>query len=176
MDILNRYKWVIILSLAIILLSFFYPSIGFRAINITYSNLMQMLFVLPPIFLILGILDVWLPKELMIKLMGKDSGIKGIILAFITGSAAAGPLYAAFPVAQMLLAKEASLLNVFIFLGAWSTTKIPMFLFETSALGIGFSLSRLILNIPALIIIAYLTFKMCSPADKTDIYEKAKLP
>lgn len=160
MGILKRYKWAIFFSLVILLLSLFDPNIGSKAANITFLNLKQMSLVLPPIFLILGLLDVWVPKEVMIKFMGKGSGIKGVILAFIMGSFAAGPLYAAFPIAQVLLNKEASLLNVFIFLGAWSTTKIPMFLFETSSLGIGFSLSRLILNIPIILIIAHLTTKI----------------
>lgn len=172
MGLLKRYKWVVILTIIVLSLSVFYPSLGFNIANITFVNSMQMLSVLPPIFIILGILDVWVPKELMIRLMGKDSGFIGGILAFITGSVAAGPLYAAFPVAQMLLAKEASLLNVFIFLGAWSTTKIPLFLFETSAMGIGFSLSRLLLNIPVILIIAYLTNKILSSQERISIYER----
>jgi len=145
-----------------------------KATNSTWINLKQMLSVLPPIFLILGLLDVWVPKETMIKFMGKGSGIKGGVLAFFMGAAAAGPLYAAFPIAQMLLIKEASLFNVLIFIGAWSTTKIPMFLFETSALSLGFSLSRLALNIPVIIIIAFLTLKAISPKEQKMIYTKVK--
>jgi len=48
----------------------------------------------------------------------------------LMGSAAAGPLYAAFPVAEVMISKGASMFNVMVFLGAWSTTKIPLFMFE----------------------------------------------
>ena len=59
----------------------------------------EMLLVLPPIFILIGLLDVWIPKETMIRLMGEGSGIKGVLLAFLFGTVAVGPLYAAFPVA-----------------------------------------------------------------------------
>jgi len=174
MDTLKRYKWAILLSVVLLITYIIKPELGIKATSLTWSNIKEMLSVLPPIFLILGLLDVWVSKETMIKLMGKGSGIKGGILAFFMGAAAAGPLYAAFPIAQMLLIKEASLFNVLIFIGAWSTTKIPMFLFETSALGIEFSLSRLLLNIPVIIIIAFLTLKAISPKEKDTIYSNVK--
>jgi hypothetical protein len=40
-----------------------------------------------------------------------------------------------FPVAQVLLKKGASRRNVLVLLGAWSTTKIPMLMFEYANLG-----------------------------------------
>lgn len=39
---------------------------------------MEMLSIIPPIFILLGLLDVWVQRETMIKLMGKESGILGI--------------------------------------------------------------------------------------------------
>jgi hypothetical protein len=37
------------------------------------------------------------PKETIIKLLGKEARTKGVLLAFILGSISAGPIYAAFP-------------------------------------------------------------------------------
>jgi hypothetical protein len=42
----------------------------------------------------------------------------------------AGPLYGAFPVAYLLWKKGASIKNIFIYLGAFSTLKILMLTFE----------------------------------------------
>jgi len=78
-----------------------------------------------PVFILLGLLDAWVPKEMMMTHIGDKSGIKGILLALFLGSAAAGPLYGAFPVAAILMKKGAKFSNVLIFIGAWSTTKIP---------------------------------------------------
>ncbi|WP_010243426.1 permease [Acetivibrio cellulolyticus] len=82
-----------------------------------------MLSVIPPIFILLGLLDVWVQRETMIRLMGEKSGIIGVTIAFLLGSAIAGLLYAVFPVAGVLLKKGSKFSNVLIFIGAWSTKK-----------------------------------------------------
>ncbi len=129
---------------------------------------------MPPIFIMLGLLDVWIKRETMIKYMGDNSGMVGVLLAFFLGSAAAGPLYAAFPVAGVLLKKGSKLSNVFVMLGAWSTTKIPLILFEASALGLKFMLVRFIMDLIGIIIIAYITEKSLTQKDKDVIYQKAQ--
>ena len=133
-----------------------------------------MLLVIPPIFVLLGLLDVWVPREQMMRFMGPDSGLKGGTLAFLLGSFAAGPLYGAFPVAAVLMKKGASFNNILIFIGAWSTTKIPMLLFESSALGPRFALSRLAIDIVGIIVIA-LAIKAILPEDEVDrLYRQAE--
>lgn len=130
-------------------------SIAAQAVTLASSSLLQLILVLPPIFILMGLLDVWVPRETMAKFMGSHSGLLGATIAFFLGSAAAGPLYVAFPVAAMLLKKGASLTNIFLFIGAWSTTKIPLLMFEYSAMGPAFTLTRLLVNIPVIFIIAF---------------------
>jgi len=156
-NVLNRYKFAFILIIVNIIFVFANPTLGQKSVLITYTNTLEMLSVVPPIFILLGLLDVWVERETMIKLMGDNSGIIGIALAFFLGSAAAGPLYAAFPIAGVLLNKGSKFSNVLIFIGAWSTTKIPMLLFEASAMGWQFMLTRFIIDIPGIAIIAYIT-------------------
>lgn len=109
----------------------------------------------------------------MIKIMGDDSGLLGIAVAFVLGSVAAGPLYAAFSVAGVLLKKGSKFSNILIFLGAWSTTKIPMLLFEASAIGWKFMLTRFIIDIPGIALIAWVTEKILTDEDKAAIYKNA---
>jgi uncharacterized membrane protein YraQ (UPF0718 family) len=132
-----------------------------------------MLSVVPPIFILLGLLDVWVKRETMVKYMGEGSGAVGVLLAFLIGSAAAGPLYAAFPVAGVLLKKGSRLLNVFIMLGAWSTTKIPLILFEASALGFQFMLIRLGMDLIGIVAIASFVERILSQEEKENIYQNA---
>jgi uncharacterized membrane protein YraQ (UPF0718 family) len=132
-----------------------------------------MLLVLPPIFILIGLLDVWIPKETMIRLMGEGSGFKGILLAFLFGTVAAGPLYAAFPVAIVFMKKHVKFSNIIILMGAWGATKIPMLLFEMTALGFKFALLRLVINIPVIIIIAYVMGILIKKDEIEAIYEKA---
>lgn len=79
------------------------------------------------------------------------------------------------PVAGVLLRKGSKLSNVFIMIGAWSTTKIPLLLFEVSSLGPKFTLIRLAMDLLGIAFIAYFTEKLLSKSDKDDIYEKALL-
>ncbi len=141
------------------------PQRGAAAFQTIGLSVREMILVIPPVFVLLGLLDVWVPRELMMRHMGSGSGIRGGLLAFVTGSAAAGPLYAAFPIAAVLMRKGASLINVFIFVGAWSTTKIPMFLFEYSALGPAFAVTRLLVDIPGIVIIAFLLRALMSQSE-----------
>jgi uncharacterized membrane protein YraQ (UPF0718 family) len=147
---------------------------GLRAFDVTLSNLKEMLLVLPPIFIILGLLDVWVPRERMTKLMGEGSGWRGVLIAFLLGSAAAGPLYAAFPVAQVLLKKGASMRNVLILIGAWSTTKIPMLMFELTSMGARFTVTRFVVDLAGILLIALLLERFMKDTDRDEILAKAR--
>lgn len=135
------------------------PDLGKAALDNTLGSFKEMLSVLPPIFVLLGLLDVWVDRATMMKYTGKGSGFKGVLIAFLLGSAAAGPLYAAFPFAAVMLKKGSSLMNVLIFIGAWSTTKIPLLAFEASSMGPRFTLVRLALSLVGVPLIAFLTEK-----------------
>jgi uncharacterized membrane protein YraQ (UPF0718 family) len=172
--IVKRYMFFFLLLIFNITLLIFVPDIGRKSFHLTWSNLLEMLSVVPPIFILLGLLDVWVKRETMVKLMGERSKFVGIFIAFFLGSAAAGPLYAAFPVAGMLLKKGSKFSNVLIFIGAWSTTKIPLLLFEASSMGWTFMLLRFAIDIPVIVIIAYITEKALKQNEIDAIYTLAE--
>lgn len=108
------------------------------------------------------------------KYMGDNSGVKGMVLSFLLGSCAAGPLYVAFPIAVTLLKKKASFFNVFVFIGAWSSTKIPMFLFETSSMRWKFSVLRLTLSVIGVLVIGKVLDITTDVIEKEKIFIQAK--
>jgi uncharacterized membrane protein YraQ (UPF0718 family) len=144
-----------------------------KATKTILSSLKEMLVILPPVFVLLGLLDVHVPRETMVKYMGEGSGLKGIILAFLVGSAAAGPLYVVFPVAGAFMKKGAKFSNILVMIGAWSTTKIPMLMFEFSSLGPKFMLTRLAMNIPIILIMTLIINSVFSKKEKEEIAERA---
>jgi hypothetical protein len=73
----------------------------------------------------------------------------------------------------VLLKKGSKLSNVFIMLGAWSTTKIPLLLFEASSMGVKFTLLRLVLDLFGIAIIAYFTERLLSKEERKEIYANA---
>ena len=171
MKIISRYKVFLLLALANIIIGLIMPGIGLKSLDLTRANLLEMMSVIPPIFILLGLLDVWVDRSTMIRLTGNGSGLKGVLISFLMGSAAAGPLYAAFPVAGMMLKKGSSLMNVFIFIGAWSTTKIPMLTFEAASLGLPFTLTRMALSVIGILAIALISQKSLNPEQKEELYK-----
>lgn len=169
-NLFKRYKTAILMIIVLVMMTLIVPTKGQVATSMTIKNIIEMIKIIPPIFILLGLLDVWVPREKMIKYMGDGSGILGVIIAFLLGSVAAGPLYAAFPVAGVLLKKGAKFSNILIFIGAWSTTKIPLLLMEGQSLGWKFTITRLIINIFGIIFIAKITDKALNDSDKEEIY------
>ena len=64
--------------------------------------------------------------------------------------------------------------NIIIFMNAWCVTKISTLLFEISALGFKFTLVRLLINVPGVIIIGLLVNYIMNDTDLNDIYENVK--
>lgn len=116
----------------------------------------EMILFLPLLFVLIGLFDVWVPREKIEKHIGKESGFKGTFLVILMAMLQAGPLYGAFPFAYLLWRKGCSVRNIFIYLGAYSTIKIPMLTFEISFLGLKFSIIRTLISLPLFIAIAYL--------------------
>jgi len=152
----RNYVWVAAYVILTVL-SFIF---GFNPGKIVYTNFTQsfieMITFVPFLFIIVGLFDVWVPKERIQKHIGQESGIKGIALVVLLAMLQAGPLYGAFPVAYLLYRKGASIRNIFIYLGAFSSMKIPMIGIEIGYLGIEFTLARTLVSLPLFIGIGYL--------------------
>lgn len=121
--------------------------------------------IMPPIFVLTALLDLWLPKEKVLRLLGKDAGMKGIALSFLLGSVSAGPVYAAFPMGVMLHNKGASIRNIVVILSSWAVIKIPMLINEAKFLGLKFMMIRWVLTVIAIIIFSWITDKIVSDED-----------
>jgi uncharacterized membrane protein YraQ (UPF0718 family) len=171
-NMIKRYRFFLFLVTIDLVLLRAAPGIGRKSIHIAWDNLMEMLIVVPPIFVLLGLLDVWMKRETMMRLMGEGSGFLGIVIAYFMGSFSAGPLYVAFPVAGALMKKGTRFSNILIFIGAWSTTKIPLLMFEATSMGWKFMLTRFLLDIPGIALIAFVIEKVIPRQEKALIYAK----
>lgn len=171
-NLLWTYKYFLLIVLLDLVILFLYPATGREVFRHTYFNFAEMMSVIPPIFLLLGLLDVWVPRETIIRYLGERSGILGVALSIFLGAAAAGPLYGAFPVAAVMMKKGAKFSNIMIFVGAWSTLKIPMFLFEMSALGTTFAVTRWLASVTGVILITLVIDRLVSCEEQAAIYQR----
>ena len=136
------------------LLSWQDPGKGLEAWRSLGEDAGTFLTLVPPVFLLLGLFDAWVPRERFVALMGGEGELRGMGIAVLLGAFAAGPLYVAFPIALVLRRKGASPLHVLLFVGAWSTLKLPMLLFEIQSLGARFALTRYVLSLGGIFLIA----------------------
>jgi len=94
------------------------------------------------------------------KHIDSESGVKGIFLVILLAMLQAGPLYGAFPVAHILYKKGASIRNIFVYLGAFSSMKLPMLGIEIGYLGIKFTVLRTLISLPLFICIGFVMEKV----------------
>jgi len=103
---------------------------GLRAGESRRDFLIEMAIVLPPMFVLVGLFEVWVPQAVVERHVGRHSGVAAIPWMILLATLQAGPLYGAFPVAIGLWRKGCAPRNVFIYLGAFSAMKLPMLTFE----------------------------------------------
>lgn len=172
--VVKRFRFTIVFAFVLIALYFTDTAEGIKAFNISLSSTKEMLGLIPPVFILMGLLDVWVPKETFIRYMGEASGLKGVLTALLLGSAAAGPLYIAFPIAVILIKKKAKLAYVFFFLGMWSTTKIPLLLYEISYMGARFTAIQIAVCVPLFLLFSLIIEKTLSAEDRETLSRKAE--
>ena len=172
---LKKHGFLAVVIVVSLLMLVFKPQTEIEALRVTGKNLLNVQFMLTPIFICIGLLDVWIERDTMIKIMGEKSGFKGMIVAMMLGMVTAVPLYALLPVAGVLLKKGSRIFNIMIFLCASASIRIPLLLFEISSLGWRFTFLRFGLNIVVVFAIAFIIEKLLSDADVKEIYETADI-
>ena len=71
-------------------------------------------------FAIAGLAQVLIPKDLIIRWLGNEAGVKGVLVGCVVGGLVPGAPYATFPLVATLYQAGASLGAVVGFVSAWS--------------------------------------------------------
>lgn len=165
MRAVRRFKAPLALGAVFVALAIWWPDVGERSASVTLDYLAEMALILPAVFVLMGLLQVWVPSEKITQWIGAGSGLKGVAVSFLLGTMPTGPLYVAFPMAATLLRKGARMSNVVTFLGAWAAVKIPQLVVEAEFLGYGFMALRLVLTLASLVLIGQLMERVARPDD-----------
>ncbi len=154
------YLFLLIVLLIVIIVSLIYPEKGKKFLPIIFKYGWQIFLIMPPILILMGLMQVWIPREWIQKYIGSQSGVKGKIVCILFGTLPTGPMYIFLPLASGLLKKGASVSNVLILLGVMSSEKIPQMLVEINFLGLRFAITRFVLTVIAVIIMGELIEKL----------------
>lgn len=156
MERIKKFKFPILIGFVFVALAIITPPTATKSIQVTWDYFKEMALIMPPIFLLMGLMEVWVPKDKIQKWLGSGSGIRGGLISLALGTLPTGPLYLAFPMTATLLRKGASITNIVIFLGSWAALKIPQLMVEIKFLGISFAVLRFTFTLLALVIMGLL--------------------
>lgn len=114
--------------------------------------MIQIVKLLPFVFILIGLFEVWVKRETIEKHLGENSGFISFIWGILLAGTTVGGLYVALPVAHSLYLKGARTSVVLTYISAGAICRVPMTLFEAGFLGWKFTLIRLTVSIPLVII------------------------
>ena len=173
--VLKKNKLLLLVALMYLTVLILSPDKAAKSINNSVYYLVEMMQVLPVIFLLTVVIEAMIPKEMIMRGFGEKSGFRGNLLALLLGSISAGPIYAAFPISKALLGKGASIPNIVIILSTWAVIKLPMLANEAKFLGVDFMILRWVLTVIAIFLMAYITGVLVKKKDMPAQKEKSRL-
>lgn len=113
----------------------------------------SMVLILPATFVLIGLFEVWVPREAVERHLGDCSRklLSWFWMILLAGTTVGG-LYVSFPIAWTLRRKGARLGLVFAYIGLAGVCRIPMTLFEISFMGLPFTVIRYVVSVPLVIL------------------------
>ncbi len=114
-------------------------------------------------FLIAGMIQALVPREVVVRWIGKEAGIKGIFIGSLAGALAPGGPYVNFPIVAVLAKGGAGLGPLTAFVAAWGLLGVFRFVsYELPLLGPHIALARYASSIifpPLVGLLAHLIFE-----------------
>ena len=110
------------------------------ALKITVQILPLLIFA----FIMAGMIQTLLPRELLSKWIGEESGLRGILIGTLAGGITPGGPYVSLPVVAGLLRAGAGVGTMVAFITAWSLWAVSRLPMEIGVLGWKFTAIRLV--------------------------------
>jgi len=123
--------WILVL-LSIVLLIYAFirdETLAFNGIKLAGATIWNNLVLLLVGFLLAGLVEVLLPRELIVGWLGNEAGLKAVFLGCLVGGLIPGSPYTVFPIAAGFYKAGAGLGAMVGFITAWSLwsiTRIPV--------------------------------------------------
>ena len=136
---------VIMGFLALVLVSIgYYKGQHIDGMKSALNMIIEMLPLLIFAFIVAGMTQVLLPKELLSKWIGAESGFRGILIGTAAGACAPGGPYVTLPIAAGFLRSGVSIGTMVAFLTGWSLWSLIRLPMEIGIMGWRFTLIHII--------------------------------
>jgi len=134
---------VYIAFIAVMIYGFFGDwSLGHDATKHFLSFSSELLKIIPVVFILVGLFEVWVPRETIEKHLGNAKNIRAYIWVLLLAMTTIGGLFVALPIAETLEHKGASKPVVLTYLTGATVVRLPMTIFEATFLGLKFTMIR----------------------------------
>jgi uncharacterized membrane protein YraQ (UPF0718 family) len=136
---------IIMAVLALVLLAIGYAKGDGQHIRGLNSGLKMIVEIMPLLvfaFIVAGMVQILLPRELLSQWIGEESGLKGILIGTVAGGLTPGGPYVSLPVVAGLLKAGAGVGTMVAFLTAWSLWAVARLPMEIGILGWKFTFVR----------------------------------
>lgn len=144
---LVRVHWLLLVTLGLYLWAFaLTPDRAFNALSIATNTFASVLLLIIAVFGLVGLLQVWISRDLIVRLLGREGGIKGLLIAALCGTLLIGPAYIIFPLLMSIQKQGARWAVITIVLTSYAV-KLQMIPIEVGFLGWPFSLGRALITV-----------------------------
>jgi uncharacterized membrane protein YraQ (UPF0718 family) len=142
-----RSQWLLLLTAGLYLWAYnASPQRAWQALVVGATTFGSVLLLITAVFGLVGILQTWISRDLIVGLLGRDSGLKGLLIAVLCGTLLIGPAYIIFPLLMSLQRQGARWAVIVIVLSSYAV-KLQMIPIEIGFLGWPFSLGRSLLTV-----------------------------
>ena len=140
-------QWLVSLTLLLYLwASLASPEKAIRALQSGSNLLFSVSLLIVSVMGLVGLVQVWISRDAVARLLGKEAGPKALLLAALCGTLLIGPPYVIFPLLMAIRKQGARWAVITIVLAAYAV-KLPMIPLEVGFLGWPFSLGRSFLTL-----------------------------
>ncbi len=137
-----RTYWLLLVTIAIYLWCFVVtPERAERALASGMKTFASVLLLILAVFCLIGLLQVWIRRDQIVRLLGQNSGFRGFLIAILCGTFLMGPPYIIFPLLLQIKEQGARWAIVVTVLSCYAV-KLQMLPVEAQFLGWGFTLLR----------------------------------
>lgn len=157
---LIRSQWLLLLTIALYLWAFtIAPQRAGHALSTGATTLGSVLLLIVAVFGLVGLLQTWVSRDLIVRLLGQGSGLKGLLIAALCGTLLIGPAYIIFPLLMSIKKQGARWAVIGIVLTSYAV-KLQMIPIEVEFLGWPFSLGRALVTMTLAIPLGLLIEKL----------------
>ena len=168
MRALIRSQWLLLLTIGLYLWAFAAaPDRAAKALSIGTTTFASVLLLITAVFGLVGLLQVWISRELIVRLLGREGGIKGLLIAALCGTLLIGPAYIIFPLLMSIQKQGARWAVITIVLTSYAV-KLQMIPIEVGFLGWPFTLGRAVVTIALAIPTGLLVEALMEPSHRAN--------